>query len=209
MSCRRPRAVAAIAIDARVHATVGTEGQRVLRLFVRPQDGVVAALEFHQLPCRPLEAGRARNVRAAEREHGRSETCEPPHRTPKLRRTLEPGYWTKVLEWKRRLRDVRTGRRTPVSAGRPAVPLQLVLLPLAFQQVAAAGTPRPVLPRALRFRRLRLVAGAGGARIDLAGAERLQLAELHRLLLHARIARQVHRHAHDVDQRARRGGEAV
>src|SRR3954468_1280246 len=78
-----------------------------------------------------------------------------------------------------------------------------------FEEIRHSGALGPVPPGALGLRRLWLVARAGGARVDLALAERLELTEQHRLVLHARIARQVHRHAHDVDERARRGGEAV
>src|SRR3954470_2475033 len=72
-----------------------------------------------------------------------------------------------------------------------------------------AGALRPVLPSALCLGRVRLVARARGARVDLALAERLELAQLHGLELNARMARQVDRHAHDVDQRPRRRGEAM
>src|ERR1051325_10769036 len=78
-----------------------------------------------------------------------------------------------------------------------------------LQQVCAAGAVCPVLPGALRLWRLGLIAGTGGARVYFTDAQGLELAELRGLLLHPRVARQVHRHAHDVDERARGRCEAV
>src|SRR5215472_12179577 len=82
-----------------------------------------------------------------------------------------------------------------------------VILGLA-DLVAAAGPRRPIFPGTPGLRRARPIARA--PRRDLALGQGLWLAaHAHGVHLHPRVARQIDRQPHHLDDRARRRGKAV
>ena len=107
----------------------------------------------------------------------------------------------KANDGKKRREKANEGNSSPL-----AIVVRRVRMRLA-DHVAATGAIRPVFPGAPSFRRMRFVTGSACS--DLAFGQRNGLAGLHGRHLHPRIARQIDRKPHHLDDRARRGRKAV
>src|SRR5580693_4258932 len=100
----------------------------------------------------------------------------------------------------------RRGSATPLLSFMIVILVGVILRLADF--VAAAGTGRPIFPGAPGLRLVRLVARR--PRRDLALGQRLRLAShAHGVHLHPRVARQIDRKPHHLDDRTRRRGKAV